>query len=1224
MQPIGIAPTPLFRKSLVQNSPFGQLGDACGTLCILVPMLEKRILRRAAFPHSFFYRPALPPCTAMAGRVLAGLLLVCWSSAFAQDNQAAADVDLTPEVVDRLRAKALEDPVLDDAGRARVTELYAEADALLKSAADREANAANFDKARISAPDDANAITEELAKPPVDPGADIPADLALPELEATLQSAETDLVTAQKAFSDLMEEPAQRARRRSAIPDQIVSAKQALQDLQEGEIPGAASEPPPIAQAMRIARAARKKSLQGEIHALESELQSYDTRSGLLAKRQDLARRRLSEAEQRVKFLRELVTKRREEDARKAAEETRRALEEILQAVPEVRSRVESVATENSKLAEARTARDGLTQQIADATHAIEDTSEELRKITTSEASLREQVAAGGLSGAVGQLLLQYRSELPNLRQLSRDIRERGAKIAETELKAIRLREERSDAGDVEGLVAKAMADLETTGTDFERARIAKAVRTQYETRRDLIEAVLDDTERYASLLNELNTKQKELYSRAERFGNFISENVLWSRGDSLRGADDLRDGLAGLQWAIDPVKWTSILRALYDDLWANFAIYGLALVAALSCVLTYPRINRSLPALGDRAKRQWHTTFSETLEALVYTILLALPLPMALSFAGWRMGAGADGSDLARATGTAFFAIAVLAFAMGSARQVFRPKGLFISHFENDAALMPRLRWTLTSLELALLPFVFVAYLYSTQIDNERYSATLGRAAFVGAMLVLAGGGARLLGLFLAYHRATEKSHWVAQSDRRSYLAYFLVVGYPLALAGAALLGYHYAARVLAERFSLTLYIGLAGGVLVGLVQRWLMLAQRRLKLEQMRRERAAARAEKARAEAALESGETVEAELPPIDEHQLDLVRLDAQTKRLVRVGVVVGLVSALYFVWAGVLPALGVLDSIHIGNSVVSVQETFTNASGAEEIRTVDHLQPITASNILTGLVIIFLTLVGVRNLPGLIEIILLQRLHVGGGERYAILTIFRYVITALGIFFGFGAFGLSWSSMQWLVAALGVGLGFGLQEIFANFVSGIILLFERPIRVGDVVTIGNISGSVARIKMRATTITDWDRKELVVPNKEFVTGQLVNWTLSDRLLRSIVPIGIAYGSDTNKALQIFNDIVNAHPSVLPDPPPQVLFTGFGDSALNFEIRAFSIIDNALLLKHDLHMQLDQACRAANIEIAFPQRDVWIRSGTERLAAKPPAVKPAPDAESEMPAE
>jgi potassium efflux system protein len=263
-------------------------------------------------------------------------------------------------------------------------------------------------------------------------------------------------------------------------------------------------------------------------------------------------------------------------------------------------------------------------------------------------------------------------------------------------------------------------------------------------------------------------------------------------------------------------------------------------------------------------------------------------------------------------------------------------------------------------------------------------------------------------------------------------------------------------------------------------------------------------------------------------------------------------------------------------------------------------------ITLKDLAVALIIGFITFGAVRNLPGLLEITLLQRLHLPAGERNAITTIVRYTITLLGIVLAFDALGIGWSKVQWLVAALSLGLGFGLQEIFANFVSGIIILFERPIRVGDTVTVGNVSGEVSKIRIRATTITDFDRKELIVPNKEFVTGQLVNWTLTDSILRVTLQVGIAYGSDTGKAVKLMYQIVSENPLALTDPEPQVLFLRFGDSALIFELRAYcDTLDNWLPLKHELHMNVDRAFRQAGIEIAFPQRDVHVRSIDDALS-------------------
>ena len=199
------------------------------------------------------------------------------------------------------------------------------------------------------------------------------------------------------------------------------------------------------------------------------------------------------------------------------------------------------------------------------------------------------------------------------------------------------------------------------------------------------------------------------------------------------------------------------------------------------------------------------------------------------------------------------------------------------------------------------------------------------------------------------------------------------------------------------------------------------------------------------------------------------------------------------------------------------------------------------------------------------------------------------------------------GGSWSQVQWLVAALSVGLGFGLQEIFANLVSGIILLFERPIRVGDTVTISDVTGKVSRIQMRATTLIDMDQKEHVVPNKTFITSQLVNWSLSDAITRIVIPVGVAYGSDVELAQKVIMDTVKATPFVMSEPPPSVLLMGFGDNALNFSIRIFvSEVANRLPVTHDIHVRLEKALRENNITIPFPQRDIYLHTAQEHPVA------------------
>jgi potassium efflux system protein len=176
---------------------------------------------------------------------------------------------------------------------------------------------------------------------------------------------------------------------------------------------------------------------------------------------------------------------------------------------------------------------------------------------------------------------------------------------------------------------------------------------------------------------------------------------------------------------------------------------------------------------------------------------------------------------------------------------------------------------------------------------------------------------------------------------------------------------------------------------------------------------------------------------------------------------------------------------------------------------------------------------------------------------------------------------------------------VGLGFGLQEVVANFVSGLILLFERPIRVGDIVTVGGVDGVVTKIRIRATTITNWDKKEFIVPNKEFVTGTILNWTLSSPVTRLVFPVGIAYGSDIKRARDILLEIATSQPEVLKDPAPAAIFEQFADSSLSFSLRCFvNSPEQRLEMTHRINSLIHERFAAAGIEIPYPQRVVRLQ--------------------------
>lgn len=226
--------------------------------------------------------------------------------------------------------------------------------------------------------------------------------------------------------------------------------------------------------------------------------------------------------------------------------------------------------------------------------------------------------------------------------------------------------------------------------------------------------------------------------------------------------------------------------------------------------------------------------------------------------------------------------------------------------------------------------------------------------------------------------------------------------------------------------------------------------------------------------------------------------------------------------------------------------------------------------------------------------------LSRTALDAGQRYAIERTFGYTVFALGLLVGMQIIGLNISSLAFLGGAVGIGAGLGLQNIASNFASGLILLLERPIKVGDRIEVGNLNGDVVRIGGRSTWVRTNDNLIIIVPNAEFTTGRVTNWTANDRRVRFSFPVGVAYASDVEEVRKILLAIAERHADVLEDPVPEVLLSSFGDSSINFELRVWTItqIQTPGRLQSDLYFAIVREFAANNISIPFPQRDVYIK--------------------------
>ncbi len=236
--------------------------------------------------------------------------------------------------------------------------------------------------------------------------------------------------------------------------------------------------------------------------------------------------------------------------------------------------------------------------------------------------------------------------------------------------------------------------------------------------------------------------------------------------------------------------------------------------------------------------------------------------------------------------------------------------------------------------------------------------------------------------------------------------------------------------------------------------------------------------------------------------------------------------------------------------------------------------------------------------------------LKRTRLDASLQYAISKFLGYLFVALGFYIALQVNGVDLSSLAVIAGAIGVGLGFGLQNVVHNFVSGLIILAERPIALGDRVEVGEVVGQVSRISLRSTTVITNDNISIIVPNSDFISNKVINWSYGDPRVRIRLPVGVAYGTDVLHVRGLLLGVAAAHPQVLKDPAPEVFFDSFGDSALNFELAVWTseMAATPRRFRSELNFAIEKVLRENQIEIPFPQRDLHLRSGAFVLQNHP----------------
>nr|WP_237332602.1 miniconductance mechanosensitive channel MscM [Zobellella iuensis] len=923
--------------------------------------------------------------------------------------------------------------------------------------------------------------------------------------------------------------------------------------------------------ANRVLALVREQSLQTRIQVLELEQLSAGNRDSLNRLKLDIIQARLQDLDAYIAALQN-----RQNELRRATTEATIAESERL---------LDQVEADAPLLAGQQAVNQRLSSQLAEKSREVEALQLEYQaaeraasELVTMKNNLKEQLEWLQVSRGFGENLRNRLNELPSpysLPQLE-------ARIVQSRVDKYGYQESLDSLRTGSYRTSLLLSEQAGALTDTQLSQLDELLATQ----RRLLEQLVGATDNQIHEQTRLKVAYSRQNSQLQEIRTLTDERLFWLPDLRPIGGQFPQSLMETLGWLLTASTWTALPQSLLLQGGASLTLYG---VSSLMVLYLWFLSRRSLrdylekisPRIGNVTQDKYDYTFN----TLLLSLLTALPLPALLSLLSRAIDspwAPPVVLALAHALGKLMLPVFILML-IGN---LMMNRGLLVVHFNLPRERVRRVWRQFQTLMLTMLPALLLFYTAQEYRDFSLYD-TLGRLGFMFICLLLSLFSWRLYRADLPLLLSTPRREHLTLVN---HLLWGLLILAPLLALAAAAMGYLFTAHTLLRQLEISVLVGVSFLMAYFLVRRWMLIQRRRLAFERAKARRAEILAQRKESkekekEETMETPPSPEAEAAAVAEVDLDTI--SAQSLGLLRSVLMLGYILSLMLLWSEINTAFSFLDSIQVWQVSTSL--------GGE-----DTLMPISLKDLVIALFVVVLTWITARNLPGLMELSLLQHLNLSPGTGFAITTISKYVVLMVGAFTTFAMLGIDWSKTQWLVAALSVGLGFGLQEIFANFVSGLIILFEKPIRIGDTVTIRELTGTISKIKTRATTIVDWDRREIIVPNKAFITEQFVNWSLSDAITRVKLLVRVRLDADIELVQRLTHEAIKECGLILDNPIPEVFLIELTDSALVYEVRVYvEDMSHRMPMTHELHNLLLARLRWHQIQIPHQQVDIRLIS-------------------------
>ncbi|RWR02855.1 mechanosensitive channel protein [[Pantoea] beijingensis] len=937
----------------------------------------------------------------------------------------------------------------------------------------------------------------------------------------------------------------------SQLPQQQTEARRALSD-NERRLQSQPSPASPLAQAQLYARQTESAAHKARIDELGLAQLSANNRQELARMRAELHQKKAEQLDAYLQALRNQLNSQRQREAELALERTEQLAENSSDLPEEITAQFHVNRELSAALNQQAQHMDLVASQQRQATN-------QTIQVRQALSTIREQSQWLGASNLLGEALRAQVARLPEMpksQQLDNDMGQ--------------LRVQRLHYEDLLERQQQLRQLRQANGEELtsNQKRILDA---QLRTQRELLGSLVAGSDTLILEVTKLKVANSQLEDALKEIKEATHRYLFWSADVNpinLSYPLDLARDLNRLLSLDSLSQVGGAFVMMFTSKETLLPIIGALLLVGFS-ISSRRHYSAFLDRASSRVGKVTQDHFSLTLRTVFWSILVALPLPVLWAALGYGLQ-HAWPYPIAVAIGAGVTATLPVLWAFMISASFARPQGLFVVHFRWPQQRVARAK-RYYSLSIGFIVPLIMLLIAFDNLEDRQFSASLGRLCFIficGA-LSLVTVSLKRAGLPLYLDKEGNGDNIINK------ILWNLMICIPLIAALASATGYLATAQALLARLETSVAIWFLLLIIYHIIRRWMLIQRRRIAFDRARQRRAEMLAHRARNEEEV----TYNADGVEIDEPVIDLDAISAQSLRLVRsLLTLIALVSVIVL-WSEIHSAFSFLENITLWDASTTVQG-------------VESIQPITLGSLLIAILVIIITTQLVRNMPALLELALLQHLSLTPGTGYAITTLTKYVLLLVGGLVGFSMIGIEWSKLQWLVAALGVGLGFGLQEIFANFISGLIILFEKPIRIGDTVTIRDLTGSITRINTRATTITDWDRKEIIVPNKAFITEQFVNWSLSDSVTRVVLTIPAPASANSEEVSNILLQAAERCTYVLDTPQPESFLVDLQQGIQLFELRIHAAeMGHRMPLRNELHQLILHGFREHGIEMPFP---------------------------------